>query len=395
MPTFAQQMLADAREGLPQALRALVRVWRHLEDHQHCQTGLNRSTQEQRAAEALRALRTEGAIPDVHPFAALRALDEHLADFEVGFRLGQRVHHVEEEGAVVVPRPPGWTSVLARGQPNHRVFWMRLHHVLPSLHKGIRVHVTAADHRLDDALGGDELRVWAGGFIDGAAMAWKERPPTLQGRELRAASLVDRLAEVAHARSQVVVFPELCLDPGAWDILLKWLASTSDHPVVLLAGGSCYEGRSNRARLVDADGQDVIPPHVKLEPMRAPVGDEDIDAGDELRLVATRKGLVGIAICLDFCEGGEAPVATLWSAVAPALLLVPSMGTESTNHAHQDKARGLQLLHASTVLVANQHPDAARAWGLLLRPGEKALVEDGCITGTMPWPSTTALKRPI
>jgi hypothetical protein len=78
----------------------------------------------------------------------------------------------------------------------------------------------------------------------------------------------------------------------------------------------------------------------------------------------TGLGLVTVAICLDFCEKSDDPVGLVWARLAPALILVPSMGEDSTNDAHLLKAKDLFDKQGGRVLVASQHDREPRGLGL-------------------------------
>ncbi len=75
------------------------------------------------------------------------------------------------------------------------------------------------------------------------------------------------------------------------------------------AGGAAGQGRGrNVARLLDGYGDEVLQQQ-KLRPMRSTAGgaavDEDVEAGRSVRLLDAPFGLLGVAICLDFCEIGD------------------------------------------------------------------------------------------
>jgi predicted amidohydrolase len=134
---------------------------------------------------------------------------------------------------------------------------------------------------------------------------------------------------------------------------------------------------------------DEVLRHAKLRPMRAiPQGrvvDEDLEGGRTVRLLHAPFGLVGIAICLDFCEIGDTPVTDLWRAVGPALVLVPSMGEDSTHHAHRSKARPLALQHETVTVVASQHPEGTEASGLFWDREGREAEDRPVLFGVLEW----------
>lgn len=112
---------------------------------------------------------------------------------------------------------------------------------------------------------------------------------------------------------------------------------------------------------------------------------EEIEGGVSVRLIHAWFGLLAVAICLDFCESGNAPVTDLWREVGPAVVLVPSMGASSTNHAHQEKARLLARQHGTAVLVASQHPKQSQALGLAWDGGKVPSRDRPVLHGQLRW----------
>jgi predicted amidohydrolase len=149
--------------------------------------------------------------------------------------------------------------------------------------------------------------------------------------------------------------------------------------------------RRNVAHAFDGHGDEVLR-QVKLRPMRAmpgdQVADEEIEGGSSVRLIHAWFGLLGIAICLDFCEIGDSPVTDLWRAIGPALMLVPSMGADPTNNAHREKARPLARQHGTAVVVASQHPLENAALGLSWDSGSGAHQDSPVLHGALRWTKT-------
>ena len=168
------------------------------------------------------------------------------------------------------------------------------------------------------------------------------------------------------------MLPELTVDAEVRSRICAWLREKRPRPAFdLVVAGSFHEenqaDRHNVAHVFDDFGDEVFR-HVKLRPMRAmPHGepaDEEIDGSAEVSLIQAWFGLIGVAICLDFCESGDTPVTDLWRAAGPALMLVPSMGRGTTNHAHDLKARALARQHGTATVVASQHDTKKEAVGL-------------------------------
>jgi hypothetical protein len=343
--------------------------------------GLDRLRCEREAREALLAL-AEGRVPAVaHPAALLRAVDEHLAVEFSSFdpRVRQISCPDRQPGCYwLSPRPEGWSSRLSGTQPGHREFWMRRHQVLPVEHRGISLTVQSADPRLASALAHSPLPFMAAGFDDGVRPAWNAGSPyrcrELVDPPIRWSAVEALLAGAVESQAGVVVLPELTVDSEVRGRLRDWLRENqARHRIALLVAGSFHEDGPaesrgwNRSHVYDGYGDELLC-HVKLRPMRAMPGgttaDEDIDSGTEARLLRAPFGLVGVAICLDFCEEGDTPVTDLWRAAGPALMLVPSMAADSTNRAHGREADRLGRQHGTAVLVASQHPEEPGGCGL-------------------------------
>ncbi|MBI4701557.1 MAG: hypothetical protein HY744_10415 [Deltaproteobacteria bacterium] len=364
--------------------RALVRVWVVCQDHAPLQRGLERSTVEQEANAFQRAIERGDPRPVVHPAAALRALDEYCAALGT-VDLGPR----QVEGYWVVRRPPGSRSSIAEKQPNHPEYWMRHHLLVPISHQGIRIEVRVPDDPGVRALA-FPFEAATGGFDDGVKPDWNDPPPPYRCRRLvdadtRWCSVAGALVEAARREARIVVLPELTVDLDVLASIRQWL-QRKNHGLVAVAAGSFHvveDGgagepgkRRNLGWLLSGTG-DILLEHRKLQPMRygsrARPLDEDIEGGNELVLLAARCGLVALAICLDFCEIGGVPVASLWSAAGPSLVLVPSMEpseTQQTNKAHEARAKELRREHCTRVLVASQDVGCQNGQGLAWFDGD-------------------------
>jgi predicted amidohydrolase len=186
------------------------------------------------------------------------------------------------------------------------------------------------------------------------------------------------LEEARSHGATIVVLPELTVDPEVRRRLRQWLRENPSHPFALVVAGSFHESRpgveagpgQGVARVFDAFGDEVLA-HVKLRPMRTEKKDrriaEDLEGSRKVDLVLAPFGLLGVAICLDFCESGDVAVANLWTRVGPALMLVPSMGGTSTNNAHGRRAEDLARVHGTATVVASQHHEEKAALGLCWR----------------------------
>lgn len=374
--------------------RALVLLRLYLRRQEAFEEGFSRHRCVAEAARAEAALAAGDAPPAVHPVALLCAVDRYLAaSCDVGHEPLIRRIEAPEGAFLVVPRAPGWESRLARNQPGHLEFWMRRHQVVPAEIRGITVEVRRPSRDLSQRLEASRLRFATGGFLDSVLPAWNDRSPyscrELQDPEARWTSVCELLQQASRRGTTLVVLPELTIDPQVRARLRDWLIEHGPaHGLDLVVAGSFHEEKRNVARILDGHGDEVVH-HRKLRPMRSADDgsnvDEDIQGGHCIRLLHAPFGLVGTAICLDFCEIGDVPVAELWGAVGPALMLVPSMGSETTNHAHRNRARPLALQHGTTTLVASQHPKEPLACGLAWSRAARPRRAKPVLYGALQW----------
>jgi hypothetical protein len=355
---------------------AIALLWHYLvSSHSHFEEGFDRNQCELEADHFRTALDIGADLPTVHPAAALRALSEYLYDLDSGNEPRAQVAATPHGEFWVVPRRSGWTSPLSAKQAGHLEYWLRCHHVVPAKHSGIDVRVVAVPKYFRRARA-KPMTFLAGGFLDKVLPKWSHESPfrceVLTDPDSRWLSVRAMLETAAAEGVAVVVMPELTVDASVRLQIRNWLKSQArGSSIALVVAGSFHETVSGRKRNVayvfDGDGEEVLQ-HVKLRPMRAipeeETMDEGIEGGSEVQLMHTWFGLMGVAICLDFCETGGAPVATLWSTVGPALMLVPSMGKDNTNRAHKNRALDLARQHGTATIVASQHPERAVALGL-------------------------------
>lgn len=387
--------------------QALVLLWSQLRQQGNLDEGFERRRCEEQAEAATRALFDEGdELPTVHPAAALRAVDEYLCAQEAAnAALARRVELPAGDAFFVVPRRPGWVSDFAAGQAGHLQYWMRRHQVVPRIHRGITVEIWRPADRLLNLLARPRIPFAAGGFLDGVLPAWTESSPyrchCLTDPARRWTSVEALLADAQGRGASIVVLPELTIDGEVRDRLCTWLQERPrSSPFALVVAGSFHEDdsgspegpgpRRNAARVFDGYGQEIVK-QLKLRPMRAApkperrATDEDVEPGRKLRLIHAGFGLIAVAICLDFFETGDVPVADLWTMVGPALVLVASMGDETTNHGHRQRANDLRRQHGTAVIVASQHPEDSDALGLFWdRRGTEAEAKP-VLQGVLEW----------
>lgn len=382
---------------------ALVELWCRVREHGLLER-VDRSRCERDAERLLAALDRAGPLPLVHPAAAIRALDRYLSEGDDASEPHwRRIEMPRDPGGGtywLVPRRSGWSSRLSARQARHVEYWMRHYQVVPAAHRSLEISIRRAPAPLWKALAAPATPFAAGGFLDGVHPDWTCTSPyrcrALADPGLRWESVKAALEEAAGRGARIVVLPELTVDPPVRLQVRAWLRSRRDHPFALVVAGSFHEplpgGGAGEGRSVayafDAWG-DVVTTHVKLRPMATMEGkdplDEDLVPGKKVELVRAPFGLLALAICLDFCEIAGAAVADVWTLIGPALVLVPSMGGASTNHAHGDRARPLVLQHATITIVASQHPKEAEALGLCFQPGSEPAVERPMLHGVILW----------
>lgn len=399
---FLRQCWRDARED---PARVLVQLWNHLKDQQNFNEGFEPWCCEEQAEEAFLALQTDRNLPDVPAAALLRSVDRYLAEEDGSTEPRSRWIEIAErpsETFAVLPRRRGWTSVFAVSQPSQPEYWMRLYQVVPRRYNGISIDIWRPPEPLLRGLEHPELPFAAGGFVDGVGPDWYETFPyrcrALQAPELRWQSLLTLLEEADRLGTVLLVLPELTVDLEVRSRLRDWLwHHRRKHPFRLVVAGSFHEAdpglpddpgsRRNVVLLYDRYGKEILR-QAKIQPMYTTKNGkkiyEGVKAGLSICLVHASFGLAGLAVCRDFCEEGGR-VEGLWEQVGPALMLVPSMGSDSTNRSHGRKARKLARSHGTRTLVASQHDLDAVATGFYWNGPEKLAQASPVLYGAIHW----------
>jgi predicted amidohydrolase len=390
-PDFLQSCLALASQ---EPAKALVLLWLHLQDHANLETGLDRASAEAGTARIFRALHSGGPWPAAHPASMLRAIDTYLEE-EGGYEITPHpmTVSVPREGVEatfrVLRRPPGWTSAMAARQAGQIEYWMRYHQIVPDRHSGIEIVLRTPAGRLAKRLVLPELRAAAGGFLDGVFPDWNDHSPyhcrQLSAPRDRWRSVQQALEKAAEFGASILVLPELTIDCEVRSLLGRWLQDNhSRHSFELVVAGTFHEEHSddsgqtirrNVCYVLDRWGNQLTTA-VKLRPMRAmsedgELKDEAIEGVARTELLIAPLGLVGLAICLDYCETGASALANLWQKIGPALMLVPSMGGDETDRAHLRRAGDLQRQHATATIIASQRPLTVEAIGYILHAGDE------------------------
>lgn len=370
-PSRALVELWSELRSKPELRAFAVGAWQEQDEYQEARYAC-RAYLESRDWDVPRALTDEMAL------AVLEELDLELA----GRRRGQapflREVRVPSGHYYVAPRPPGWWSAFRR-QPAQLQSWLHHHWVVPSKIGGYDVRFVQrrvrSDRRLWKAVQKGAVRVLVAGFQDGVAPDWQWRgdgpeevfhADALDDEELRWKYLARILDDAHDARAHVVVLPELTIPNRLRERVRKWLREKRSVHLQLVVPGSFHvrrrrEGgtvRFNAATLLDGHGTALLH-HDKLTQLGWK-GEEDRPhccegnaIGTRIDVLSTTLGAVAVPICLDFCQAGH-PFPALWEEIGVAWALVPSMGDDTTVHAHERRARDTWTSHGQVTAVANQ-----------------------------------------
>jgi hypothetical protein len=163
-------------------------------------------------------------------------------------------------------------------------------------------------------------------------------------------------------RCDILIWPELTIDKDTRQWLIDELGRTSrpftHKPAVVVAGSwhvccadDCYR---NRSYIYDGRGDFLA--HVDKRMKFEFAGRyEAIEPGTSLVVLPTEDRLIGVAICLDFCDD------TIPDFHAPLdldVILVPSMGFRSTTDSHLRHAEAMKSRVSAQVAMVQQVPRA-------------------------------------
>lgn len=235
---------------------------------------------------------------------------------------------------------------------------------------GPRLELHSLDELLDQRLHDARHRLtgFIGHFPHGVNIDWQHPMPAyVLGAGLQDASAHRDACTALLAQAAGVSFfvlPECTAPSELRAHLARQIGRMDERAPLLSVPGSFHDamtgaqpGYRNCCELIDARGCTVFQ-HAKTEvaTSRSADGtssDEFIAPGTVLHAVATRIGVVGVAICLEFSDPKGTGHAA-WSALAPAWMLVPSMGEASTLALHRGVAEQLHQTHRTVTLLANQ-----------------------------------------
>lgn len=161
-----------------------------------------------------------------------------------------------------------------------------------------------------------------------------------------------------------LVFPELTINEESLETLRELLKNKPfDKPLAMLSptivvAGSWHvlDGDRNFNVATILDGQGAILATYRKRHSYGGQGRprEDIVSGTEFPILLSPEGMVGFAICLDFCNHGTP---TLYEQVDVDFVLVPSCGNTSTMEGHLHTAYELSKRYSTISFVSQQsHP---------------------------------------
>ncbi len=251
-------------------------------------------------------------------------------------------------------------------QTGHLRSYMPHHRIIPENINGFTISVQKAPligRNPKQLLKKRKITAYVGTFQDGVTPTWnqKELPHLLAegltDRECRWQSIETALKEADRSNADIVVLPELSVCPELRDRISLWLDDNPHYFSYVLPGtfhfnidGSFY----NFAELFNPNGRPILS-HCKLTTFGTREKYEKISTGNRISLLDTAIGLIGMPICLDFCEEAS-PFADLWEKIGADWFLVPSFGGESNISAHKRRAATLHRAHGAVTVLSNQ-PD--------------------------------------
>jgi predicted amidohydrolase len=363
---------------------ALVRCWRLLEsdfprfqEQEFAVLNQNRGSpcqeQKERIHKALVAdepLRIRN-LPQEYPLAFLEVLDDYLFKrFDCSAGLSLSTHVLLDGETYVIHRRILQRSLdtVHASKTGHLQSWLHHHWIVPVRISGIEIRFRSAPDCIHKAtqlrLKHGELKVYVGFFPDSVEPRWLNDDPTKWlARELtdprrRWSSVLHGLREALAAEAAIVVLPELTVCPDLRRMVSDWLDDRPGHPFMLILPGSFHEEKDgkvfNIAELFNRFGNPVLH-HRKLTRFGNQQKQEGIETGSRIELLDTPIGLIGMPICLDFCEEGE-PFSSLWGRIGAEWLLVPAFGAAGSIAAHLRRAKELFRKHGTVSVIANQHP---------------------------------------
>ena len=201
-----------------------------------------------------------------------------------------------------------------------------------------------------------------------------------------------------------VVFPELTISPDLRNRIERSLRRQPPRPgrqrsIPLVIAGSWHEPAGARYRnvapILDGFGA-VVARHEKTMPYDYNGSMEALQRGGAITVVVTEDALVGVAICLDFCDRGGTrhnPYAML----DVDLMLVPSFGNARTLDGHMATAQDMKTRWRTETFVVQQGDRLPPPGiGYVLAPADDLKSQATDLVSDQPWnrrPASGTLDR--
>lgn len=296
----------------------------------------------------------------------IREIDRVLAERRSQWPIAPSEWHLEQLGCWFIPRQGVSALRPARRLQPYSKRGLLFHRILPAVIQGYPVQVV--DTRTLHTTASD-ARKWKMGACLFKALELRPEFCSIAGdKRFRVASveapsaddaISEQIAQALKENCIAVVWPELTVSP---ELRAKIVELIRDRDVTdeleapeILIPGTWHEktdhGTVNRARIYDGYGEERLS-YDKIAPYADDGwGMENITAGDRVCVLATEGALIGVAICLDFCDVCQTP----FSELDVDVMLVPSMGNDRTMQGHQTTAAQVEVRFGTRSFVV-QHP---------------------------------------
>lgn len=296
----------------------------------------------------------------------IREIDRVLAERRSHWPIAPSEWHLEQLGCWFIPRQGVSALRPARRGQAYSKRGTLFHRILPTLIQGYPIHVV--DTRTLHSAAKDASKWKMGACLFKELKLNPEFISLDDDKRFIVASLeapsageaiAVQIGQALRENCIAVVWPELTVPPDLRERIIKLIrerdvADELEAPEILIPG-TWHEagdhGTVNRARIYDGYGEERL-----IYDKIAPYADDDwgaenITAGDRICVLATEGALIGVAICLDFCDVCETP----FNELDVDVMLVPSMGNDRTMQGHQTTAAQVEARFGTRSFVV-QHP---------------------------------------
>lgn len=312
------------------------------------------------------AMRGLDTVPSnqVRWLAALtRLIDDELASVDLWPREPERWTSQEW-------RPEGYPCFVVPVQRDYRLRnGKEAEYRATRFHALVPAHVGEIDVDLflyDDSTGEGEPMVWLYGaaVFDDVTLTWNpigEDEFLLSGAPGPSAkeAIEEQVRRALDDGCEVLAWPELTVPPERLRTIKEALGQNpleSPRRIPLVVAGSWHvegdNGFVNRCEILQAGGRPLT--HCdKRRRYEFHGRKEAIVPTRRVPLIVMDDRLIAVSICLDFCDDR---VPDLYADLGVDLVLVPSMGKESTMASHERHAASLQSRHGGVTFLVQQHP---------------------------------------